>query len=138
MFLWKEFNNMLPTKKNLFQKGVMRDKMCPICGMEEETVSHIIWECESALDVWEGSTRKLQKLASRGRGFTFVFEEVAESCDKEVELFSVIARRIWLRHNRIIHDNSFTHPIQLVREATMYLDEYWDANEKGSEPPEQQ
>ena len=108
---------MLPTKYNLLKKGVVKDSMCPICGVEEESVSHISWECASARDVWGGSTRKLQKLALRGMDFiSSIFEEVAVHGEiEEVELFSVIARRIWLRRNQLVHESSFLHPTQLLR-----------------------
>jgi hypothetical protein len=129
MFLWRALNNLLPTKQNLFKKGVTNDKMCPICGLEEESVSHIIWECQLAQDVWGGCSRKLQKMACRGRGFTFVFEKMVDTCDKkEMEVFSMIARCIWLRCNKVVHEDSFIHPDRLVKDASKSLEDFWKAN----------
>lgn len=59
MFLWRACHNLLPTKANLFKRGVCDDKLCPICLKEEETVAHITWECPAANDVWGGSWIKL-------------------------------------------------------------------------------
>lgn len=107
--------------------------------MEEETVSHILWECGSAWDVWGGNSRKLQKAAFRGREFIRIFEEMAANSDiKELEIFSVIARRIWLRRNLVVHEDSFLHPNQVVRESVTSLEEYWNANDRVTEATDQQ
>ena len=51
-FMWRAYHNLLPTKRNLLSRKVVKEPMCPFCEMEEETVSHIIWECPSSRDVW--------------------------------------------------------------------------------------
>lgn len=50
-FLWKAWNNILPTRENLKRHGITEDALCPICGRCMETISHILWSCESAKDV---------------------------------------------------------------------------------------
>jgi hypothetical protein len=55
MFLWRTFNNLLPTKVNLKKKVVVQSTSCPICESEEETVEHILWSCltKSWRSVWQ-------------------------------------------------------------------------------------
>jgi len=53
-FLWRACNNLLPTKMNLFQKWVVEEALCPICGREEEDTTHVVWNCLGARDVWGG------------------------------------------------------------------------------------
>jgi hypothetical protein len=50
-FLWRACHEILPTKVSLHKRKVVRDKICPICGVEEETCFHILWDCPSARDV---------------------------------------------------------------------------------------
>jgi hypothetical protein len=38
MHLWRACHNLLPTKVNLFWRGVGDSKMCPVCLSAEETV----------------------------------------------------------------------------------------------------
>ena len=52
LFLWKACNNILPTKANLFKRGVTQDDKCPICNLEMESVGHSLWSCQAANDVW--------------------------------------------------------------------------------------
>lgn len=61
VFLWKASNNILPSKLNLFRKGITMDALCPICGLVEETMEHILWNCESTWDVWAACNNKIQK-----------------------------------------------------------------------------
>jgi hypothetical protein len=117
-FLWKALQNLLPTRENLAKKGVLRDTSCPICGLEEETVLHIIWSCPSSKDVWGGGLIKLQKSGGEGNCFKGVFGAILEKCtNEEIELFAVLARKKWLRRNSVIHGECFTHPSQLLRDA---------------------
>lgn len=32
VFLWKACNNILPTKLDLYKKGITEDPLCPICN----------------------------------------------------------------------------------------------------------
>lgn len=96
LFMWKASNNLLPTKANLFRRGVVTNKLCPICELEEETVEHMLWSCPSAKDVWGCSTMKMQKEAYVGQDFMHVVEEFLGRCETEdMELFVVVARKIW-------------------------------------------
>lgn len=38
-FLWKACNNILPTKDNLYKRGITADSNCLICERDTETVS---------------------------------------------------------------------------------------------------
>lgn len=40
MFLWKACSNILPTKSNLFKRGIVKDQFCPICETEIETIGY--------------------------------------------------------------------------------------------------
>lgn len=126
MFLWRALNNLLPTKTNLYKRGVIKESLCPICGLEEETISHALWDCTAGRDVLGGSLRRFQKATGRGLEFHQIFMEMEEQCDsKDMDTFSVIARRIWLRMNSEVHGTNFTPPNQLVRDAIFALEEFW-------------
>jgi hypothetical protein len=69
IFLWKALNNLLPTKNNLYKKGVTKDSLCPICCLEKETIAHCLWECSTARDVRGGSSQIFQKATCQGKEF---------------------------------------------------------------------
>jgi hypothetical protein len=122
-FLWKACHEILPTKVSLHKRKIVSDKLCPICGIWEETCFHILWECPSARDIWSGSLKKFQKSSFRGLSFKQVVAEMFRICeDEELCRFGGIARRIWLRRNEVIHDGPFMHPKILLQQAG----EAWD------------
>jgi hypothetical protein len=131
LFLWKALHNLLLTRANLAKKGVLKDTSCPIYRLEEETVLHIIWRCPSSRDVWGGGQIKLQKCGGMWICFPSVFGAILGKCIAEdIELFAVLARRIWLRRNSIIHGECFTHPAQLLLDAQISLEYFRNANRK--------
>jgi hypothetical protein len=90
---------------------------------------HAVWECPAATDVWGGSRIKFQKCPIEGHDFSTIFMEVVRRCSiKEVELFAILARRIWLRRNDVVHGGTFTHPTKLVRDAEIALANFHRAN----------
>jgi hypothetical protein len=60
----------------------------------------------------------MQKCRVDGDSFSEVFFFMADRCDKdEMDRIAIIARKIWLRRNEVIHGGLFTHPTQVIREA---------------------
>jgi hypothetical protein len=137
MFLWKACQNLLPTKVNLYKRGVTSNSKCPLCEREEETVEHILWSCASAQDVWGGGKICFQKRVCEESDFIKVVETIMGRCEMEdLELFATTARLIWLRRNTVIHGGIFTHPNQVVRNACRSLEEFRNANEAVTENEE--
>jgi hypothetical protein len=54
-FMWRACHNSLPMKDNLLWQKVVSDPNCPICGLEAEMAYHVLWNCQSAWDVWGAS-----------------------------------------------------------------------------------
>ena len=75
-FLWKACANILPTKDNLFRRGVVEDPICPICKREPETISHVLWTCLAAADVWRECPPRIQKCAIVDDCFLNIFNQL--------------------------------------------------------------
>jgi hypothetical protein len=54
MFLWRANHNLLPTRANLFRRGICDNNLCPICMREEETAANVCLDCAAANDVCGG------------------------------------------------------------------------------------
>ncbi|KAF5472016.1 hypothetical protein F2P56_008766 [Juglans regia] len=65
VFLWRACLKSLPTKLNLFKKNIVDSLLCPICIREEESTTHALWSCSSAMDVWSQEPIVFQKRSSR-------------------------------------------------------------------------
>lgn len=53
--LWRAVRDVLPTKLNLIYRHVAASPECPTCGLEEETVMHVFFNCPMACEVWRRS-----------------------------------------------------------------------------------
>ncbi|XP_068490495.1 uncharacterized protein [Phaseolus vulgaris] len=50
---WRMLCNVIATKDNLFRRGIlMVCARCPLCGVEEETVRHLFFECRVSWRIW--------------------------------------------------------------------------------------
>ena len=127
VFLWKACSNILPTKANLCKKRAVEDPLCPICKLEGETVEHILWNCESAKDVWS----TIQKLPTMEMDFASIITILTDRLeDEELQLVTVIARLIWLQRNNVVFRGVFMSPAQILETAVSQLENYSKA-EKG-------
>ncbi|GJY15782.1 RNA-directed DNA polymerase, eukaryota, reverse transcriptase zinc-binding domain protein [Tanacetum coccineum] len=53
IFIWKLMFNKLPSKVNLDRRGIdVNSIVCPIFQMDIETINHIFFSCDVALDLW--------------------------------------------------------------------------------------
>lgn len=49
---------------------------------------------------------------------------------KELEIYAIIARKIWLKRNTVVYGWDFSHPNVLIQECASSLNKYRDANDK--------
>ncbi|KAI8547258.1 hypothetical protein RHMOL_Rhmol07G0180600 [Rhododendron molle] len=53
-FWWRACSNSLATKENLVRRKCGVSKGCPICGVVDESIEHVIFDCEWVRAVWFG------------------------------------------------------------------------------------
>ena len=91
VFGWRACQNALPTRENLVRCKVVKDGCCQICGLETESVAHVLWQCGVGQDIWAGSIRKLQKSITGQPEFMQMVEDLTQKLnEEEQELFWVL------------------------------------------------
>ena len=53
IFQYKILNNALYLNKRLFQCKLVESPLCSMCGVEDETVTHLFAECRYSTKLWE-------------------------------------------------------------------------------------
>ena len=71
-FIWRAFHDSLPTNANLFRRKIKSHPFCPICNQEDESTSHVIWQCPMARNTWALVPGRIQKLPNHGEAFSYV------------------------------------------------------------------
>jgi hypothetical protein len=118
LFLWKACNNILPTKENLARRGVTPDDKCPICKLERETVSHSLWSCQAAKDVWLECPMRIQKSPCDEDDFLSIFKRLGERLSVEdLRMLAYVARQIWFRRNGVVFKEVFQSPKEIIQAA---------------------
>ncbi|XP_042954550.1 uncharacterized protein LOC122290955 [Carya illinoinensis] len=98
---------------------------------DEESVTHVLWECQAANDVWALSLNGVHKWKRGGMEFLQLWEKLLEGLDKNrLEEVAVQIRRVWLRRNTFVFENKLTCPRRLVSAATEALEEFKRANRR--------
>ncbi|XP_010507236.1 PREDICTED: uncharacterized protein LOC104783832 [Camelina sativa] len=52
IFIWKAASGALPVLERLNSRGMKLDPLCETCGMEGESINHLLFECSFARQVW--------------------------------------------------------------------------------------
>lgn len=52
-FLWRCINNSLPVLHNLKRRGIKCSGACQQCGETDETVEHLMFECQNSATTWK-------------------------------------------------------------------------------------
>lgn len=52
MFMWKAFCGALPVAERLSSRGMKVDQRCQLCGVEGESINHVLFTCSLARQIW--------------------------------------------------------------------------------------
>ncbi|KAK9989877.1 hypothetical protein SO802_030116 [Lithocarpus litseifolius] len=86
---------------------------------------HVLWDCGVAVDVWAGSSLRLQKCVHGQADILELMEYLLSRLSvQEMELFLVQAWIIWNQRNKLLHGGKMQDPNTLCRRAVEYLEEY--------------
>ena len=107
-FLWQACNEILPTGNNLHRKGIISDSLCPICGVANETVGHILWNCSSACAVWLECLKPIHRCSLLDDSFTNIMDMLYRKLDADqLQLVAITMRLLWRRRNTWVFDGAF-------------------------------
>lgn len=107
-FIWQACNDILPTKERLFKRHITEDPLCPISGLENETIGHILWSCPSTMDVWMECVLEIHKCTTSGDDFIHIVEKLMDRLNlDQMQRMATLARLIWLRRNSVIFVGNF-------------------------------
>ena len=98
--------NGLPTRLNLCKRGVKIGPLCPICDQEMESITHALFQCDLALQVWN----RWEGFPMNMRGNQLDVSDIAlkivnEGTVQDLEIFLVTAWTIWYCRNKNVFEN---------------------------------
>ncbi|KAL5552848.1 hypothetical protein UlMin_040249 [Ulmus minor] len=121
IFIWKAYNDWIPTAVNLANHGVPTHKRCLICTEANDTTTHGLWECK-AMKPLKVIMKELLRFASE--------------CLKgdKMELLCVLLWRIWFRRNKWTHKKIWLDDNSCLAWAQQHLEDFKTASNKQTIP----
>jgi hypothetical protein len=121
-FQWKCLNGAIMTEQRL-KTFNYSDGICKVCGAEDETLSHILLECDSQGDFWKEVIRSVKENVD---GYSFKeFDVMLINQESEVvNWFFMNAKWIlWKRRCIIKFDNVWINEATLIRWFNKFVEE---------------
>ncbi|CAN1318165.1 Putative ribonuclease H protein At1g65750 [Linum perenne] len=138
-FLWLASHKKLLTNEERGRRQLTTQVLCPRCSVNIESISHVIYECNFALQVW-GAVLP-QAISARTAHTNFDDWWRVMICDKDVNVhFGVIAWCLWRARNKLIFEGATQSFLAVSEQCKFWINlvlSSWKTNQLGREAPGQ-
>ena len=129
IFLWRACSGCLPTRENLHKKQIRVEERCELCYHHSETISHVLWECPLARNIWALFRGTIQKCSNETDDCFLLFKMLQQKlCSFNLEKWAIMAWLIWNARNRFYFEQVQAHPKYIFDSAMGLLEEYQRLN----------
>jgi ribonuclease HI len=139
VFLWRMGSNALPTKQRVFQRTGYSDPMCPLCGVEEESYSHLFLHCQMIKPIWFGLNWGLHSdnipAANHQELLNFVVnpplcpgvsvQQKTLKAQTSIQL-ALTLESIWNLRNQVVHNNAQVNHLVIVKNLEERIIEHFN------------
>ena len=139
--MWQLITGQVAVTKNLVRRNMRCDNYCPRCGESEETVTHAIFECPPALQVWSlastPSAPDIFPLTSIYANMDYLFwrKNNIDAPELDRDPYPWIIWYIWKARNDKLFRGIDRDPMELVRYAESECQAWFNANERIPDNP---
>ncbi|XP_048615701.1 uncharacterized protein LOC125588412 [Brassica napus] len=133
--IWQLITGQVAVTRNLVRRNMRCDNYCPRCGEIEESVTHAIFECPPALQVWSLSVTPTSPgifpVASVYTNMDYLFWRKNNIIvpDQDRDPYPWIIWYIWKARNDKLFRGIDRDPLELVRYAESECQALFNANE---------
>lgn len=126
-FIWRLLSNAMAIGTILVQRGIITDSQCRRCCKEEESMLHLLFNCEHAQAIWRGVKHPNLEIIDPNTSFETKFRVIIDSnsnmrlspLQRQLPLW--ILWRIWKSQYELLYQkkgNLWQHDLkQAIREA---------------------
>ena len=116
-FSWRLFKNRIPTRANLRRRQVdLPSYTCPLCDSEEETTSHVMFNCSKTRILWWEAMSWVNRVGPfhidpKNHFLQFSHWNLQRGTDKRWEvLWIALSMTIWQHRNSMVFNNQLFSP----------------------------
>ncbi|CAN1745399.1 Putative ribonuclease H protein At1g65750 [Linum perenne] len=136
-FLWLASHKRLLTNEERSRHHLTNQVLCHRCSSYTESISHVIYECDFALQVW----RSILPAAVGVRAVHGSFDSWWKSMllDKDLNVkFDIIAWNLWKARNKMIFEGANQSSNEISEQCKFWINlvlSSWKTNQLGREAP---
>jgi hypothetical protein len=135
VFMWKACSNILPTCTKLFDRKIVSNYSCSVCGDAPETREHIFMECQAASNAWKAFPTYSSTLHPGMNFMDWIEEILAKLNHPEIEIFYTTAWFIWRHRNEVWSGTGPREASHISTKATQYAMEFLEATSEAPQIP---
>lgn len=135
VFMWKAVSGALPVAEKLASRGISLDQRCQLCGLEGESINHLLFVCTFARQVWA-----LCNLPSPEDGFAghslyynmFFILQLAKNDHIQAEkrrAIPWILWRLWKNRNNLVFEGLVFQVLDMIQKIQEDADEWFLAQQ---------
>ena len=135
-FLWRIAAEALPTASRLYQRGIIDDETCTLCGQQAETLPHLFLFCSFARAIWFAAGRVMHNTGSIGNisngsdiirtimELPSIPENHTASNPTDILFATLVMDQIWKARNEKRTQDATPNPLTSLRKATSLFSEH--------------
>ncbi|XP_060973692.1 uncharacterized protein LOC133038980 [Cannabis sativa] len=115
VLLWRILNDAIPIKSRLH---FLQDKVCSLCGAEEENVMHLFWKCSFTRAIWFGGILPLRiedipadDFINLMDSLIDLFKDHSMSRSELLNIIGCICSEIWQQRNGLCIRNTSANAV---------------------------
>ncbi|CDP14470.1 unnamed protein product [Coffea canephora] len=104
IFIWKCITGALPVRAAIFRKTRMGDPVCRLCGEDQETVEHLMLNCQHSQQVWKAAPIQWDGAMDQKGDFRRWWIRISEARTRQggmehIGLTAIILWQLWKERN---------------------------------------
>lgn len=155
-FLWRVTHNRLMTNSTRFERGISDSASCPRCNQQDESIMHVLRDCEGTLEMWEQlvDPNQWHRFASLGLlqwlEFNLKTDRVGVGDWNWPIVFGSMVHMLWIDRNHYVFSGKSSIPdaflpklfghvdaihAQLLQPSLLFIDASCEVHVKWDPPP---
>ena len=125
MFVWRAYNDALPTMDNLYRQHIVPSDQCNLCQEHLKDVVHALWLCKDISSAWQSLEWFHQVVPVQPVCFSELLSRFMHCQDEYcAEIFVIIAWSIWNKRNALHFGRSALPMDRICSNAGNFLQEF--------------
>jgi len=122
---WRILHSGMPVKSNLMKRGIWLEPLCPRCGKEVETITHLFMQCEWAQRTWFASPLTVQfHHMQHGNFIEWLKHQIRHENQYSMEMISTLIYGIWNDRNNLVFQNRDLPISEVINKSMKALTDY--------------